>query len=118
MSVILQIAIPTPLRKTFDYLAPDAHYEMGARVRVPFGKRQLIGVIVGIKKTSDYPVEKLKKIDTVLDEKPLLDASLLTLYQFTSDYYQHPIGDVIVGTLPKKIRDGMLIIITRKLIKC
>ncbi|PIZ04317.1 MAG: primosomal protein N' [Gammaproteobacteria bacterium CG_4_10_14_0_8_um_filter_38_16] len=108
--LVLQIAIPTPLRKTFDYLpSKDIAYEkwqLGQRVIISFGKRQLVGVIVGISGHSDYPYDKLKVVDTLVDDLPLIDGSLLSLYQWASDYYQHPIGDVILGTLPKKIRDG------------
>ena len=106
---VLKIAVPTPLRKTFDYLvSAESHYDLGSRVWVSFGRRKVVGVVVGVADNSDCPIEKLKLIDSIIDEKTLLDAKLLALYQWASDYYHHPIGDVIVGTLPKKIRDGAL----------
>lgn len=104
---IVQIAIPTPLRKTFDYLAqPDCLYQLGQRISVPFGKRTVIGVIIGLSEKSALPNNKLKCVGEVIDEAPLLDEKLLALYHWASDYYHYPIGDVILGTLPKKIRDG------------
>ncbi|MDP1573423.1 MAG: primosomal protein N' [Coxiellaceae bacterium] len=103
---ILKIAVPTPLRKTFDYLASEGQYDIGSRVWVSFGRRKVVGVITGISETSLCPIEKLKSIDAIIDEKTLLDEKLLALYHWVSDYYHHPIGDVIVGTLPKKIREG------------
>lgn len=107
ISRILKVAIPTPLRKTFDYLAPDKKVQIGARIKVPFGKREVIGIVVGFSEKSDVPSEKLKKPLSVIDTVPLLDECLLSLYRWSSDYYQHPIGEVIVGTLPKKIREGV-----------
>ena len=46
----LRIALPSPLRRLFDYRAP-AHiaanaWQPGVRVRVPFGRRELIGILV------------------------------------------------------------------------
>jgi len=107
---ILQVAIPTPLRRTFDYLiAPNNVYQTGQRVSIPFGRREVVGVIVSASETSEFPVEKLKTISAVIDETPLIDEKLLSLYHWASDYYQHPLGDVILGTLPKKIRDGSVL---------
>ena len=108
---ILQIAVKTPLRRSFDYLALSEinHYQIGQRVEIPFGRRSMIGVIVGLAEKSDFPTHKLKSVAALIDEAPLLDEKLLSLYQWASDYYQHPLGDVILGTLPKKIRDGHLI---------
>src|SRR3990167_5930724 len=104
---ILQVAIPTQLRRTFDYLITSNNdYQTGQRVSIPFGRREVVGVIVGASETSEFPVEKLKSISAVIDELPLIDEKLLALYHWASDYYQHPLGDVILGTLPKKIRDG------------
>jgi len=105
---ILQIAIPTPLRRTFDYLPLlDVNYHIGQRVKILFGSREMIGVIVGSSEKSAFPIHKLKSVGAVIDKNPLLDEKLLALYHWASDYYQHPIGDVILGTLPKKIKEGV-----------
>lgn len=107
--LILKIAIPTPLRRTFDYLPLlDVNYQIGQRIIVPFGSREMIGVIVGSSEKSEFPAHKLKSVGAVIDDNPLLDEKLLALYHWASDYYQHPLGDVILGTLPKKIRDGFV----------
>lgn len=105
--MILHVAIPTPLRRTFDYLGVEGvHYQIGQRVEVSFGRQSVIGVIVGVSNQSTFPIEKLKTITALIDEVPLINEKLLSLYRWASEYYQHPIGDVIVGTLPKKIRSG------------
>ncbi len=51
--MILQIALDTPLRRVFDYRLPTelgsdspGVPRLGVRVRVPFGRRQLIGVLL------------------------------------------------------------------------
>jgi len=108
--VILEVAIDTPLRRRFDYLAPDnidaAALKPGLRVEVPFGSRHTIGMLLGIKSQSTLPLEKLKSVTTLLDPTALLPPSLLKLAQWVSDYYQHPIGEVLLGHLPKALRQG------------
>src|SRR2546430_190678 len=75
---VFRVALDTPLRRLFDYLppaSPGAHPPApGARVRVPFGRRRLVGVIVASAETSELPPGRLKPILEVLDSRPVLDA--------------------------------------------
>ncbi|MFI4955665.1 MAG: primosomal protein N' [Gammaproteobacteria bacterium] len=107
--LILQVAVPTPLRKTFDYLAPnDGVPVIGARVTVPFGKRQCVGVVLGTSHESAFALNKLKPIENVIDEVPLFDQHLLSLVRFAAQYYHHPIGDVFSHCLPGPLRLGKM----------
>ena len=55
LQVVLQVALPTPLPRLFDYYAPLAGVPgIGMRVRVPFGPRQMVGFIAGISRRSDF----------------------------------------------------------------
>ena len=106
---ILQIALPCPLRLSFDYLANNSeiNWQTGMRVKVPFGNRELIGIIVSIKKANEEnDTNKLKTIIEAIDQQPFITADLLSLTQWLSDYYHHPIGDCFQSVLPKKIRLG------------
>ncbi|MEZ5474966.1 MAG: primosomal protein N' [Steroidobacteraceae bacterium] len=107
---ILQVAVDVPLRRAFDYHPPAKAGrfppQLGVRVRVPFGRRRLIGVIVGITKRSDVPTEKLRQAIEVLDAEPVFDARLRKLLAFAADYYHHPLGEVIAAALPKLAREG------------
>lgn len=106
--MIYQIAVPTPLRKTFEYLALSTQScAVGSRVFISFGRRKVVGVVLGLVDQSEFPIDKLKTIEAVIDEASLLDEKLLALYHWASEYYHHPIGDVIVGTFPKKVREGV-----------
>ncbi len=89
---ILQIAVKTPLRRSFDYLALSEinHYQIGQRIKIPFGRRSVIGIVVGMTEKSNFPLNKLKSVSALIDETPLLDEKLLSLYHWASDYYQHP----------------------------
>ena len=103
MTLILKIAIPCPLRLHFDYLADnlEINWQAGLRVRVPFGSRQVVGVVLNTKiSTDEDDLSKLKSILECLDEQPLIPADLLSLTQWLSDYYHHPIGDCLQAVLP------------------
>ncbi|MEM6301791.1 MAG: primosomal protein N', partial [Pseudomonadota bacterium] len=107
---ILQVAVPTPLRKSFDYLLPescaDASLKPGIRVQVPFGKRSLVGILLDVKHSSDTPQEQLKEAERLLDEEPILATRLMELCLWAATYYQHPIGEVFAAALPKHLRSG------------
>jgi len=100
------VAVDTPLRKTFDYLAGDGVPRPGARVRVPFGRRQIVGIVVELAADSALPPDKLKPIAAVLDVEPVFDEGLLALLRWAADYYHHPIGEVLFAALPKLAREG------------
>ena len=98
------VAVPRPLMGSFDYLCHEP-VAVGARVRVPFGRGRVIGVVVSIQEdaTDDGT---LKSVERVLDDAPLLDTALLKLLHFAARYYQHPLGEVVQAALPKLLREG------------
>ena len=106
---ILRVAVATPLRRLFDYLpAKDSNLKQlvpGLRVSISFGRRkETVGLIMDVIRESDYPLEKLKSINCVLDTKPVVDLQLLKLITWASQYYHHPIGDVAFNALPVWLR--------------
>lgn len=107
---IIHLALPTPLRRLFDYLPPvgvsPSQLKVGQRLKVPFGGRELIGVIMRISHQSEVPVEKLKPALELLDDNPVLGGQELEFAQFAARYYHHPIGDVISHILPVALRHG------------
>jgi len=104
---VLRVAINAPLSRLFDYLPPDTGVPTpGCRVRVPFGRQQQIGVVMELAEQSDIPASKLRKATTILDDEPLLGDIERWLVRFTSDYYHHPIGEVVAAALPAILRQG------------
>ena len=103
---VIRVAVDTPLRRTFDYLAGDAPPRPGMRVRVPFGRRRIVGIVLELAASSELPQEKLRRIDAILDAEPVFDAGLLALLRWAAEYYHHPIGEVLFTALPKLAREG------------
>ena len=98
---ILNIALDVPLNRTFDYLSADFAAKIGSRVIVPFAGRNLVGVVLAIKQTSDYPVDKLKAVTHVFDDVVFQDFKLL---KFCADYYHYPLGQALISALPLRLR--------------
>jgi primosomal protein N' (replication factor Y) len=110
---VLRIALDTPLRRLFDYLPPPAQAgagEVGQRVRVPFGRQRLIGLVMEQADSSELPAARLKSVLEVLDAEPVLDRSAVELLRWAADYYHHPIGEVIAAAIPKALRSGAPIV--------
>ncbi len=104
---ILRIAVPSPLRRLFDYLPPNqaaADFVPGQRYLVPFGRSQQVGVLVAIGDHSEVPATKLKPALTQLDDEPVFDHALMGLLRWACDYYHHPPGEVFTTALPVLLR--------------
>ncbi|GMG86205.1 primosomal protein N' [Biformimicrobium ophioploci] len=105
---LLRVAVPVPLRRLFDYLPPEnaGPVQPGVRVRVPFARREVIGVVVDLVDSSETPAHQLKAASEVIDQSPLLPADSLELLQWVSAYYQAPPGEALAGALPVALRGG------------
>ncbi len=121
---MLRVALDTPLRRLFDYLPPDPAESglvvggvaiapaPGLRIAVPFGRRRLIGLIVDADVPSELAADKLRRAFELLDPVPVADAKLLALLRWASEYYHHPLGEVIAAALPRLAREGARTIVS------
>jgi len=106
---IVEVALAIPKRRYFDYLLPEnTSITTGCRVIVPFGPRKLVGIVIQLKQTSDFALNKLKPIIQVLDQQSLFSHKMLKLLSWSAHYYQHPHGDVLATALPVNLRKGEL----------
>jgi len=107
---VLRVAVPSPLYREFDYLPPAnvdlASLQPGIRVRVPFGRRTTIGVLVDLLTHSEVEPKKLKHALDVMDSEPVISREILNMVQWASAYYQHPIGEALAAALPILLRQG------------
>ena len=112
--IILRVAVPTPLRRTFDYIFPENLLKEldgdlplpGSRVAIEFGRRTLVALIIEVTDSSDIALEKLKPINDILDLSPILSPDLLKLFSWAANYYQYPIGEALFTALPALLRKG------------
>lgn len=105
---IVKVAVPCPLYKTFDYylVSEDRKpIQPGVRIRVPFGRQKLVGIVIEEVQTTDVPANKLKPVFSVLDEHNLLGHDILRLLLWAARYYVHPLGDVLQTALPVYLRN-------------
>ncbi len=105
---VWRIALPVPRGDLYDYLpVPGTSAPRpGCRIEVPFGRRQLSGVLIGTAAGSEIPAESLRAASRILDERPLLTPAILKLLRFAAGYYHHPLGQVVATALPKLLRQS------------
>jgi primosomal protein N' (replication factor Y) len=103
----LRVALPVPLPNLFDYLPPRSGPPAapGVRVRVPFGKRRLVGIVMAAGVVSEVNRERLQRVESVLDDgEVLLDEHLQALLRWCWQYYKRAPGDVVTSALPPALR--------------
>ncbi len=76
------------------------------RVRVRFGRQMQTGLVIGVSSETEVPADKLRAVDSVLDDSALLDTTMLKLYTWASDYYMYPVGQALLASLPRHLREG------------
>jgi primosomal protein N' (replication factor Y) len=108
----IRVAVPVPVSRGFEYRwdGPEAAPLPGTRVRVPFGSREKIGIVIDAGPATDLAESALKPVTTVIDDEPLIAADLLEALYWAADYYHHPIGDVMAQALPGLLRRGRAVV--------
>ncbi|MBP6020809.1 MAG: primosomal protein N' [Burkholderiaceae bacterium] len=99
----VRVALDVPLRGSFDY-SWHQPLEPGTRVVVPFGPRKLIGIVLQVVDTPGVAPNLVKPIEQVLDDTPPMPADWLRLASFAAQYYQRPLGEVMLPALPSSLR--------------
>ncbi|GAB3102426.1 primosomal protein N' [Lysobacter terrae] len=104
---VWHVALPVPLPRLFDYRPGEGTAEatdIGCRVRVPFGPRELVGVIAGVGAPEAGAPEP--KTGTRLDDSPLFHGELLDSLRWLARYTHAPLGEVFATALPAPLRQG------------
>jgi primosomal protein N' (replication factor Y) len=94
------VAIAVPLRQAFTYHS-NQQIIPGTRVAVKFGRTNKLGIVTEVISETDI---KTKPIYMVLDDLPIFSKTELKIFKWASDYYLHPIGEVINSFLPTNLR--------------
>lgn len=103
--MIVDIAIPVRVPGSFHYEADlelGHSIQMGSLVQVNFRNRPTHGFVLGFPETTNVPADKMKRVEAVLVADPLFDAEMLKFLNWISEYYCHPLGEVISAAVPKQ----------------
>ena len=106
---ILTLALDTPLDTEFDYrwsaTEPTLPLpEVGQFALVPFGRREVMGLIVAVKDDSEVDADKLRDVIAVRSQLAPVAPEWIALCRFAADYYQRPLGEVALPCVPKNLR--------------
>lgn len=101
----VRVALDVPLSTLFDYAVAEIdHTDIGRRVLVPFGKKIAVGVIMELADSTTLAPQRVRRVLSVQRDMPALPEDVLKLLRFCSDYYHHPIGEVVLNALPTRLR--------------
>jgi len=107
LSVFVRVALDHPLPTLFDYrydLAPTPL--PGMLVRIPFGRRDAVGLICEVTDHTDVPTDKLRDVASICSTLAPLADEWRALTLFAAEYYQRGLGEVALPALPQVLRDA------------
>ncbi|MCK9377004.1 MAG: primosomal protein N' [Syntrophobacterales bacterium] len=98
-SELWEVAVALPLFHPLTYRLPAAlTAQVGSLVRVPVGRRQVTGYLLG--PTLEAPPGTLRDIREVLDPIPRFGPAMVPLFRWVADYYQYPLGEALSFIIP------------------
>jgi primosomal protein N' (replication factor Y) len=119
MSNWLQVVVAAPAHSS---IAGPLTYQselplpVGTLVRVPLGKREVLGVVWEVLPDSGALLEmQTRHVAGALEGLPPLSATWRKLVQFTASYYQRSLGEVALAALPPQLRDLSHVQLARRL---
>lgn len=97
------------LDRVFEYSVPqDMTVEVGERVIVPFGKRNLQGFIVGLEEKAEFDESKIKPILQRIDGFAVIKKEMLSLMFFMADKLHLKLASILRLFLPSEMRTGQV----------
>ena len=103
--MVARVTLEIALRKEFDYLIPselEGRVEVGTRVKVPFGRREVLGCVTSLAEHSDH--DSLKSITKVIGTQSLVTPRVLELARWISEYYCCAPETALKSVLPDAVR--------------
>ena len=119
MSHWLQVVVATPAHSGITgplTYRSEALLTPGTLVRVPFGRREVLGVVWDpAADHGDLLDENIRNIAGALDGLAPLSTTWCQLVTFTAGYYQRSLGEVALAALPPQLRDLTALQLARRL---
>ena len=97
---LIDVVVTLPLPHPLTYRLPPelGPAPVGAAVRVPVGRRQVVGYVWG--PAAAAPDAALKPITAILDPAPRVGPEMAGLFQWLAEYYHYPLGEVLRTAIP------------------
>ncbi|HAN80951.1 MAG: primosomal protein N' [Gammaproteobacteria bacterium] len=103
-SFFIKVFVPGPFFEPLVYVSKTP-IDAGIRVRVVLGSREIIGISDG-ETAEPKTLKTIKSILSIIDECSIISEEQRAIVQFASDYYNSPLGDLLLHSLPAPIRKG------------
>ena len=103
--MIVRVTLEIALRQEFDYLVPEAladRVEIGTRVKVPFGHREVMGCVTAVVETSEH--KNLRSISRVIGTQSLVTPKVLRIARWIAEYYCCAPETALKSVLPEAVR--------------
>ena len=103
--VVARVTLDVAVRREFDYLVPaqlESSVQEGTRVKVPFGPREVMGVVTKI--LDESPHGNLREIIKTVGGQALVTPSILRLVRWIADYYCCAPEIAMKAVLPDAVR--------------
>jgi len=104
-SVVARVTLDIAVRREFDYLVPaelESSVQEGTRVKVPFGPREVMGVVTKI--LDESPHGNLREIIKTVGGQALVTPPILRLVRWIADYYCCAPEVAMKAVLPDAVR--------------
>ena len=103
--VVARVTLDVPVRREFDYLVPEElerSVHEGTRVKVPFGPREVMGVVTAV--LDESPHGNLREIIKTVGGQALVTPPILRLVRWIADYYCCAPEIAMKAVLPDAVR--------------
>ncbi len=103
--VIVDIAV-SEVDKIFEYSYFGDEVKLGSRVLVPFGNKNIEGIVIDCSKTSDYDANKIKPVFCAIDNGPVLTEEMIELMKYMQKTCYTSRASILRLFLPSEMRKG------------
>ena len=103
--MIARVTLDLAVRREFDYLIPNEIEQNvcdGTRVKVPFGSREILGVVTAV--LSESPHSNLREIIKIVGGQALVTPPILKLVRWIAEYYCCAPEIAMKAVLPDAVR--------------
>ena len=103
--VVARVTLDVAVRREFDYLVPEElerSVHEGTRVKVPFGPREVMGVVTAV--LDESPHNNLREIIKTVGGQALVTPPILRLVRWIADYYCCAPEIAMKAVLPDAVR--------------